>query len=318
MGRLFTFVGVTTAESSIMRIFPRWRDLLGLGEDVEIVGWDLPIHAPPRRYRETVAALKGDPDNLGGLVTTHKIDLYRAAHDLFDELDEYARLLGEVSCIAKYDGRLQGWAKDPISAGRALDRLLCGGYFGRTGGWVLCFGVGGAGLAISLHLLTRPDSGDRPTHIIVIDRSEERLFNLKALHRQLGSDVPMRYVHNADAEVNDDLVGRLPPHSLVINATGMGKDLPGSPVTDAARFPQGGIAWELNYRGALDFLRQARSQRESRQVRAEDGWQYFLFGWTTVIEQVFARALSDEDLQLLGREAAFARPAVPAESGRVP
>ena len=50
MTRSFTFIGVTTAQSSIMRIFPRWRDLLGLGPDVEMAGWDLPLHAPPEDY----------------------------------------------------------------------------------------------------------------------------------------------------------------------------------------------------------------------------------------------------------------------------
>ena len=45
------------------------------------------------------------------------------------------------------DGRLLGWAKDPLSAGRTIQNMLDPGYFGRTGGHVLCFGMGGAGLA---------------------------------------------------------------------------------------------------------------------------------------------------------------------------
>src|SRR5579875_3515648 len=98
MTRQFIFVGVTTSTSSIVPIFPRWRDALGLGADVRLAGWDFPIGAPPRQYREAIRALKGDPQIVGGLVTTHKIDLYRAAHDLFDEVDRYAALCGEVSC----------------------------------------------------------------------------------------------------------------------------------------------------------------------------------------------------------------------------
>ncbi len=311
MTRYFTFIGVSTTQSSIMRIFPRWRNLLGLGDDLEMTGWDLPIHAPPARYREAVTRLKNDPANLGALVTTHKIDLYEAARDLFEEVDRYARLCNEVSCIAKRDGRLLGWAKDPISAGRSLNGILGDGYFGRTGGEVLCFGAGGAGVAITLHLLTRVDVRDRPARVTVTNRSPDRLEKLRRLLQQLGSGVPIDYVHNADPQVNDALVARLPAGSMVINATGMGKDTPGSPVTDGVVFPEQGTAWELNYRGALDFLQQAQAAREARGLRVEDGWDYFIFGWTAAIEEVFNRPIAPDELAALKREAAFARPAVP-------
>jgi shikimate 5-dehydrogenase len=311
MTRLFTFIGVTTGSSSIMAIFPRWRDCLGLGCDLEVAGWDLPIHAPPERYREAVMSIRADPNNLGGLVTTHKIDLYRAAYDLFDEIDDYARLCGEVSCLAKRDGRLLGWAKDPITAGRVLERMLGRDYFRRAGGSVLCFGAGGAGVAITVYLITRPDAADRPSHLVVTDRNAQRLAHMRAIHRKLGSDVPVEYVENADPLTHDRLMAELSPGSLVINATGMGKDLPGSPITDAGRFPEGGAAWELNYRGDLDFLRQALAQQEARRLRVEDGWQYFIFGWTAVMEEVFNRPISDEELEALSCEAAFARPSIP-------
>ena len=45
----FYFVGVTTAQSSIMRVFPVWARHLGLG-DVEIRGMDFEPHADPARY----------------------------------------------------------------------------------------------------------------------------------------------------------------------------------------------------------------------------------------------------------------------------
>ena len=313
MGRTFTFIGVTTASSSIMRIFPLWRDALGLGADVQIVGWDLPIGAPAGQYRETVRALAADPTNLGGLVTTHKIDLYRAARDLFDELDHYATLCGEVSCIARRDGRLRGWAKDPVSAGKTLEGVLGDGYFARTGGDALVFGAGGAGVAIALHLLSRPDPGDRPGRIVVTDPSAERLESLRGLRERLGSIVQIAYVRGADAVVNDAILGGLRAGSLVVNATGMGKDRPGSPVSDGAPFPRDGIACELNYRGDLTFLRQARRQAAARGVRVEDGWRYFIFGWTAVIEEVFGRRIAPVELDELARLAAFARPPVSAE-----
>ncbi|MGI8825861.1 MAG: shikimate dehydrogenase family protein [Chloroflexota bacterium] len=308
MTRLFTFIGITTGQSSIMQIFPRWRDLLGLGADVEIVGRDLPIHAPPEQYRRVVEALRDDPSTIGGLVTTHKIDLYHAAKDLFDEVDEYAELLDEVSCMARRDGWLRAWATDSIAAGRTMDESLGAGYFGRTGAHTLCFGAGGAARAIILHLLTRAMAMDRPARIIVTDPSARRLESLRALQRRLLPDASAEYVESGDPAANDTLLTHLPPGSLVINATGMGKDTPGSPLSDAACFPERGIAWELNYRGELTFLHQAESQPASGNVRVQDGWRYFIFGWTAVMEKVFARTISPEELRGLTQAAAFARP----------
>ena len=45
-------------------------------------------------------------------------------------------------------------------------------------------------------------------------------------------------------------------------------------------------SWEFNYRGELDFLHQSLAQVESRKVKVEDGWLYFVHGWTQVVAQV--------------------------------
>ncbi|RPH56931.1 MAG: hypothetical protein EHM81_12340 [Chloroflexi bacterium] len=76
------------------------------------------------------------------------------------------------------------------------------------------------------------------------------------------------------------------PHSVVINSTGMGKDTPGSPITWDGKFPLDAITWEFNYRGELDFMHQALAQVQPRQVKVEDGWVYFIHGWTQVVAQV--------------------------------
>ncbi len=114
------FIGVTTGKSSIMRVFPEWMKVLGR-TDVVIEGMDLKIHADPEDYRAAVAQIKYDPNSLGALVTTHKIDLYNAARDMFEYLDPFARICGEVSSISKLGGRLKGHAKDPFSAGASMD-----------------------------------------------------------------------------------------------------------------------------------------------------------------------------------------------------
>jgi shikimate 5-dehydrogenase len=129
----------------------------------------------------------------------------------------------------------------------------------------------------------------------------------------LGTDIEFEYHCNIVPEFNDELMGKLPPATLVINATGMGKDLPGSPITDRGLFPIGGVAWELNYRGELRFLHQALAQRETRQVRVEDGWLYFLHGWTQVIAEVLKVRIDGPLFQRLAAVAgALRQPALPA------
>ena len=126
--RRFTFIGVTTGKSAIMRVFPAWAEHLGLG-DVDIFGHDLPLHAPAERYREVVQTIRADPLELGGLVTTHKIDLFTACREMFDFIDPYAALCGEVSSLSKRGGIFRAHAKDPISSGRSLDEFVADGYW---------------------------------------------------------------------------------------------------------------------------------------------------------------------------------------------
>ena len=116
------FIGVTTGKSSIMRVFPQWSNILGLGANIE--GYDAAIHAPAEDYRAIVQHIKRDPLSLGALVTTHKIDLLEATRDMFDELDPFAQLCGEVSSISKVDGRLVGHAIDPISSGLSWEAFV--------------------------------------------------------------------------------------------------------------------------------------------------------------------------------------------------
>jgi shikimate dehydrogenase len=309
VSRRFTFIGVTTGSSSIMRIFPRWRDALQLG-DVELVGLDIPLGAPPPAYRRVVEELSRDPDALGALVTSHKIGIYQEGRDLFAGVDELAELCGEVSCIAKRDGELFGWAKDPPTAGRSLERVLAPRHFRDGGGDVLCMGAGGSGTAISLYLLAQRPEADHPARLVVTDPSRERLERLQATLARVDHSSTLELT---TPERHDELLEGLPPHSLLVNATGMGKDIEGSPLGPAARFPEAAVVWELNYRGELDFLRQARAQAAERGLVVEDGWAYFIYGWASVMEEVFQRRISEEELGVLAAEAAFARPRLEGE-----
>jgi shikimate 5-dehydrogenase len=302
----FYFIGVTTGKSSIMQVFPLWMKELGRPEIV-IEGVGLKIHDEPEAYCAAVAQIKYDPLSLGALVTTHKIDLYEAARDLFDYFDPYAQITGELSSISKLEGRLEGHAKDPITAGLSMDHIVGEDYFARSGGQVLCFGAGGSAVSTVLYLINKENKGDRPAKFIVVNRSQPRLDRLQAMVASLNTDIEMVYIRNQDPKRNDEIMASLPEGSIVINATGMGKDIPGSPITDEGLLPIKGIAWEFNYRGELDFMHQALRQSKSRNVFVEDGWVYFLHGWTQVIAQVLHIDIDDQLFARLGEVATTTR-----------
>lgn len=280
------FIGVTTGQSSIMKVFPAWARQLGL-KDAVIKGIDFPLHDDPAAYREAVEFIRDDPLSLGALVTTHKIDLYAACHGFFDIIDDHALFMGETSCLSKQGSKLVCHAKDPISSGLALDAFLRPGYFADTGAELFSMGAGGSTIALSWHLLRAERGADRPKRVVISNRSQPRLDAIRRIHDELRITVPAEYVHAPRPEDNDRIMATLAPGSLVINATGLGKDAPGSPLSDAGVFPERAIAWDLNYRGNLVFLDQARRQEQSRKLQVEDGWIYFIHGWTQVVAEVF-------------------------------
>lgn len=284
--RTFYFIGVTTEKSSIMKVFPKWAEHLGLG-DVAIVGVDCALHDTPERYRRAVSFIANDRLSVGALVTTHKLDILGAARPLFDYLDPYADLLGEISCISKRGKRLCGHAKDPISSGLALESFVEEGYWERTGADLCLLGAGGSSLALTTYLMMKGFVKDQPRRIYVTNRSEKRLDEMRSIHRRVNPGLHVEYILATDQETADGVVGSLAPGSLVVNATGLGKDAPGSPVSSSCPFPERGLVWEFNYRGELDFLKQAKARETELGLTVEDGWTYFIHGWTRVIAEVF-------------------------------
>jgi len=313
----FYFIGVTTGQSSIMKVFPRWME--ALGEPTTIIeGIDHKLHDVHEKYRQTVAQIKYDPLSIGALITSHKIDVLEAAEDMFDILDISSRLTGEISCISKHDGQLIGHALDPLTGGMSLDAILGREYFARTGGYVLCFGAGGAGKAVALHLIQKDRPGDQPKRMIVVNRSQPRLTKLRRMVDDLGTDINFEYIRNENPTRNDEIMINLPDGSIVINATGLGKDRPGSPITDKGLFPIHGIAWEMNYRGALDFWHQAKAQEYSQNVTVEDGWLYFLHGWSQHISEVLHTDMDNSTFIELSEIAEELRPPLQYKPRRYP
>lgn len=268
-----------------MRVFPRWAEALGIS--AEIVGKDFALHDDPTRYRQIVDHIKSDPFSKGALVTAHKLDLLTAARSMFDVLGPYATALSEVSCISKRNGQLMGKAMDPITSSLALDAFVPESHWA-SGAEALIIGAGGSSLALSVSMLARAVSGrPHPRRIVVSNRSKMRLEEMRKVHKNMGADLPVEYVLAPVLTDNDQLCKDMPPGSLVVNATGLGKDRPGSPFTERVVFPQGAYVWDFNYRGDLLFLEQAGKQRNNRKLVIEDGWVYFLHGWTRVISEVF-------------------------------
>jgi shikimate 5-dehydrogenase len=298
------FVGVSTAQSLIMRVFPAWAAILDLPTD-RLVGHDVPPGSPPQVYAELVAGIKADPLHHGALVTTHKMAVFQAAGYLFDEFDAFALACHEVSSIAKRDGgrRLLGHAKDPITVGLSLEEFLPPDHFATTGGSMVVLGAGGSGTALTWYL---QDRADRPEETVVVARRQESLDALRAIHDARGTAPgALRFLVAATPAEADAVVAAQPLGSVIVNATGMGKDRPGSPLSDAVVFPEQAVVWEFNYRGSLEFLHQAEARQAERGLHVVDGWDYFIHGWSQVVAEVFDIDLTPERFAALS-EAAYA------------
>jgi shikimate 5-dehydrogenase len=255
------FLGISTAGSAIHRVFPAWMDLLGL--DVALEGVDLPADAAPEAYSRFVVELRDDPDVLGAVITSHKLGVYRAAHDLLTAADQHVELLREINAIAA--GDMTAHARDVLAVTAALPTS---GPVGEA----LVLGAGGAGTAIVLALLAR-----RPARITVTDTRRERLAAL----REVLDRIAAREVALLPAAEAEQALAALPAGALVVNATGLGKDAPGSPVS--GRFPAGAIVWDANYRGELAFLAHARAQGG---LHVHDGFEYFVHGWAEALTPI--------------------------------
>lgn len=292
------FIGVTTGQSSIMKVFPKWAKALGL-HDAVIKGIDFAPHSSAEEYREAVNFIKNDPLSMGALVTTHKIDLFNTCKDLFEYVDPYAEKLGEVSSISKRGSDLCAHAKDPISSGLALENFVPDNYWKEYDGDVLLLGAGGSTLAMSVYFAQEKFGDNVPKKIIIANRSVPRLESAKKILEGISPKIHFEYIHNPSPSDNDKTLASLKPHSLIVNATGLGKDGPGSPLTDACEFPKDSLVWEINYRGDLLFKRQAEAQAKEKNLHVEDGWIYFIHGWTQVIAEVFHIEIKGELLDKL-------------------
>lgn len=269
------FLGIRTAGSAAHKAFPVWTDAMGW--DATLVGVDIPRDSACATYHDFLAMMKADRLCVGTQVTAHKVRVHDCLAAELAECDPDVQLLGEVGAIATTGRGFAGFSPDMLALGAELSAMLAGqkGRFAMTE--LVILGGGGAGRAIAL-AGARLGNG-RVSKITLTERSAEvraelagKVKEIAALNRDIDFDIQ-------DGEANNEVVERSAPGSLIVNATGVGKDAAGSPISVNVRFPPGAVAWDLNYRGDLGFLRCATAQSGSREVMALDGWNYFVRNW---------------------------------------
>ncbi|MFK3979776.1 shikimate dehydrogenase family protein [Micromonospora sp. NPDC050397] len=273
------FVGVSTGQSLINEAFPLW--IADLGLDLRLVGRDLPPDAPAPAYRALLTELRDSNHVLGAVVTSHKVAVLRAAGDLVDRLDPLAAECGEANALRRDPDGLAGFARDPISVGRVVDEIW------PDGRDVVCLGAGGTAIALGRHLLTRTVA---PARLVFADPSPEAGRHLRSVLGPWAQARRVRLEVHVGAGPWNHLVRSSPAGTLVVNATGLGKDRPGSPLSPTATFPPDAVVWELNYRGDLTMLRQAADSGEGLVVH--DGWRLFCHGWAAALGPILG--LDDE------------------------
>jgi shikimate dehydrogenase len=290
-----------------MAIFPAWAAALGLSAAIR--GVDLPLNASAEDIRAVFDEMATDPAAVGALVTTHKASMFDYAADRFTEIDTWGRLCREISCISFRDGAVLGWAKDPITSRQAYTWFLGEQPWRDDPSDVVCIGAGGAGLALMMAILGQES---QPRRFVLTDRDPARLAIARDAVALLPVSASVEYHLTDRIDATDRIVSAARHRSLIVNATGMGKDLAGSPVTEDVDFPHGAAVWDMNYRGELLFLDIAARQAGANELTVSDGWQYFLHGWTEVISEVFKVPMTNTvfaELKSIAEEITGRRPA---------
>jgi shikimate 5-dehydrogenase len=262
-------------------VFSDWCACLGI--QAELVGIDVPIGAANEVYRAIVQSIRRDSLIRGALVTTHKSRIFESALDLFDDVRPSALDLHEVGAIFRDDGRLVCEATDPPAVRIAFERLL------RTtqqNGWdnIVILGGGGAGLALAYVLVTEPCL--KAKQVLIVEASQSRTTKIREAMDRIECHCRFE-VQNNQSTFADEFIQHLTSPTLIVNATGMGKDAVGSPLSKTSMYPIGSTLWDFNYRGDLQFLENARAFSEQFKLSFSTGWYYFICGWYQVMTRVF-------------------------------
>ena len=295
---LYLFIGISTAGSSVHGAFPVWAPLVA--PDSVLRGVDLPEDAPTDQFHRLVRAMRDNPHVHGAVVTSHKLRLYRAIDDLLDQVDPLVEITHEINSLDTRNGGISGYARDAQSLDIVLDTT--GTETPRPDRAVTCIGAGGSAIALMLAMgldiratMTSgravPRAGaTRRGPLTILGRRKAALDEIRQVQERANlENMELALVLASDPEQVAREVRRA-AGTVIVNATGLGKLAPGSPLPGPDVFPEGTLAWDFNYRGPLTFLEQARLAT----IATVDGWDYFVAGWAAGLAAVTGNDLTIE------------------------
>lgn len=284
------FIGINTAGSAVRKVFPLWMEILGQDLDLDTV--DIPLGAPAAKFRRAVEEIRDDPNVLGATITGHKTAIYETSKDLFAQISWPAQRLGEISVIVPGKEGLSGSVIEVESIGRTLVELGNEGQaITSDDADLVIYGAGGTASSL-IACLTAEEwpAAARPRRTHVIDTDLTRLEHAK--HLATSGDRPLIIeTHRTTGSHDLSTLLPLPEGSLIVNATGLGKDRPGSPVIHPAPWPKKAQVWDLNYRGDLMFIDDAKTADPALGLHIIDGWQLFINGWAEGLSKIFDRTV---------------------------
>lgn len=282
------FLGVSTSSSRVQKLFHDWSRCLK--SQLLLVSRDLPLGSERAEYRHFVDEMRSkNPPINGALITSHKAALYDAAYDLFDQVDTTAQRLEEVGMIYWKNNMMIAGANDALSTRRVTQRMLL-----KAQNWMngcrraIILGGGGAGVALANTLVTDDRLGC--VEVIVTEIDQARIEKLSTMFEAWNSPIPLRVLPSSSGI--DELISASGPGSLIANATGLGKDREGNPVSANVKFPKQSFIWEFNYRFCVQaeptFMEIALSQSREYELTIEDGTDYFIWGWLCVMANILS------------------------------
>lgn len=304
MSDILAFVGVSTGSSAVHEVFPGWCRCLGT-VDATMEGVDLPLDSPQSAYE---AVVQGHREGrfAGCLITSHKAAMFDAVSESLDRVTSEAAALREIGMLYWEGESLVGGANDAVSVTKIFREILDSERWLEGSREVVVFGAGGAGLAIARELAGQSLAAARA--VVVCESDPERATRAAEIACTWGTDERVTVRETTSVEESDAIVGHTGQGAIVVNATGLGKDRVGSPVSPSVRFPERAMVFEANYRfvaqPSLYFHEIALSQAPARGLVVDGGWDYFLWGWLVVMRHVYHATPSAQDIDCFRRVAA--------------
>ena len=156
--------------------------------------------------------------------------------------------LREIGLVFRRGDRLVGDAGDAESNLQVPGACSVARVHGATAArGAVILGAGGAGVALASTLAHTRRVG-LFQRIMIADIDIARVETVRRLAGEWAAAVPISMELVDD--MADGFVESAGKGSVIVNATGLGKDRPGSPVSPRVQFPLESIVWDFNYRFA--------------------------------------------------------------------